>query len=107
TTTGLPADHGEPQLPTPLDTTMPVVDGSTFSVDDSCANLQTQLNACAAADRSLVHQVMIPPTAVCRGTYTLPVKTGIGSNTVVCIVRSAAPDAVLPPEGVRITPEYE
>ena len=81
TTTGLPADHGEPQLPAPLDTTMPVVDGSTFSVDDSCANLQTQLNACAAADRSLVHQVMIPPTAVCRGTYTLPVKTGVGSNT--------------------------
>ena len=102
TTAPLPSNHGEPDLPAPLDTTMPVVNGETFNVAESCSNLQSMLNACAAADTSLVHQVMIPPGAVCTGSYTLPAKIGPGT----CIVRSSAPDSALPPEGVQVSDGY-
>ena len=101
-TLALPPDHGEPQLPSPVNTAMPAVNGQTFNVTADCSNLQATLNACALANPSLVHQVLIPTGAVCRGTYDLPAKTGSG----VCIVRSAAPDKELPPEGVRVDPSF-
>lgn len=107
TTTAAPENHGEPDLPVPVDSAMPAVNGETFPVNGDCGNLQAQLNACALADRSLVHQVTIPSGAVCRGSFTLPVKTGPGDNTGVCIVRPAVDDAALPPEGVRISSEYK
>jgi hypothetical protein len=106
TTAPLPGNHGEPELPTPLDTTMPAVNGSTFTVAEDCSNLQTQINACALADRSLVHEVRIPVGAACAHSYTLPAKTGPGDDTGVCIIRPDVADSALPPEGVQATEEY-
>ena len=101
-TAALPANHGEPAQPAQLNTSMPLISGETFNVTEDCANLQPMLNACAAADTSLVHQVMIPPGAVCSGSYLLPAKTGPGT----CIVRSSVRDRALPPEGVQISDDY-
>lgn len=106
TTSALPANHGEPLAPTVPNTDMPAVTGSTLNVASDCSDLQAQLTACSALDKSLVHQVRIPASAVCSGAYTLPVKTGTGADTGTCIVRSAAPDSALPPEHTRVTTDY-
>jgi len=102
TTTPLPANHGEPAPPAAVDTAYPTVNGSTFTVAADCSDLQAKLQACADADTSLVHVVSIPSSAVCRG-FGLPMKVGPGT----CIVRTSAPDSQLPPEGTRITNDYE
>ena len=103
----LPAQHPAPPAPvTPVDTRMPSINGTTFAVavDDNkqCTDFAQQLQACAAADPSLNHQIVIPAGASCVGSFWLPLKVGSGT----CVVRTDTPDAQLPPEGVRIDPTY-
>jgi hypothetical protein len=86
---------------------MPAIDGQTFDVAvneaNRCVNFEEQLRACASADTSLNHQVLIPAGASCVGTFRLPPKIGGGT----CVVRTSTSDNQLPPEGVRIDPSYE
>src|SRR5687767_1618723 len=60
-------------------------------------DLQAALNAARAGDT-----VLLAPGATFTGTFRLPVHGG----TTYVTVRSAAPDASLPPEGTRISPAY-
>src|SRR5437762_3532185 len=60
-------------------------------------NLQSALDAAQSGD-----VVLLEPGATFVGNFTLPEKAGAGWITV----RTAAPDAQLPPEGTRITPAY-
>jgi hypothetical protein len=108
TTSELPAEHpAPPALIAPVQTRMPAINGQTFEVavdaTNRCVNFQEQLRACAAADQTLNHQVLIPAGASCVGTFQLPPKIGEGT----CVVRTSARDSQLPPEGVRIDPSYE
>ena len=59
-------------------------------------NLQAAIDAARPGDR-----LMLAPDAVFSGNFVLPNK---GSSEVYITIRSAAPDAVLPPEGVRVGP---
>jgi|GEM_PF-7111584 len=97
-----PSQAEMPQLPrSTVDTSMPSVNGQTFNVSADCSNLQTQINAAAAASGNSTHQVVIPAGTVCRGTYVMPVKAA-GSGWV--IVRTSTPDSQLPGPNTRITP---
>ena len=115
--TTLPLDGPLQRLPAPpahdIDPTIiPAVTGSTFTVsvdeDGLCTDLQAQLAACAAANTSLNHQILIPPGATCRpesenrGGYELPAKFGPGT----CIVRTDVNPLLLPPPGVRVDPTF-
>ncbi len=108
TTGALPADHGGGiTMPTSVPSSAyRAITGSTLTVASNCSNLQTQINACAALDQSLVHQVTIPVGTICTDQYTLPVKTGGGADTGECVIRSAASDSALPPAGTQITLDY-
>jgi hypothetical protein len=61
-------------------------------------NLQTALNAARAGD-----VITLVPGATYVGSFVLPNK---GPITEFITLRSAAPDAALPPAGVRMTPAY-
>jgi hypothetical protein len=95
-----------PALPATVDTSLPDINGSTFTVavdaNKQCTDLQQQLAAAAAADTSLNHQVVIPAGATCYGEFELPKKIGPG----VVVIRPSTPDDQLPPPGVRIDPSY-
>ncbi len=92
----------QPVLPqSSVDTAMPIVTGQTFNVAPDCTNLQAQLNAAAAADGSLTHQVILPAGLVCDSTYTAPAKSA-GDGWI--IVRTSTPDSQLPDDDTRITP---
>ncbi len=107
TTANLPARHpAEPEPPQKPDTAMPPITGLTLTVSvdalNRCTDLAEQLAACAQADTSLNHQVIIPAGASCVGIHKLPPKKGPGT----CVVRTSADALQLPPEGVRITPAF-
>lgn len=94
-----------PELPrTTVDTTMPQVTGQTFNVAADCSNLQEQINAAAAANGSLTHQVIIPAGTKCYGSFKAIPKSA-GSGWI--IVRTSTPDAQLPAENVRIKPSQK
>jgi len=64
-----------PQLPQKqVDVTMPTVTGSTLNA--TCATLQAQLNAAAALNVNLTHQVILATGTICTGPYILPSHTG-------------------------------
>ena len=95
----------EPELPRAyVDTTMPMVNGQTFTVASDCSDLQDKINAAAAADGNKTHQVIIPAGTTCSGAFHAPLKSG-GSGWI--IVRTSTPDASLPAPGVRINPAQQ
>lgn len=115
--TTAPAQGTPPLLPNPpvnlpVSDTLPSVTGSTFTVDldeaGLCLNLQNRLNAAAAANASLVHEVVVPAGGVCRPEsegrigYQLPRKSGSGE----VIVRCNADPKLLPPPGIRMDPTF-
>ncbi|HSR13826.1 MAG TPA: hypothetical protein VLS90_20430, partial [Thermodesulfobacteriota bacterium] len=100
-TTG-PETPSEPELPRSyVDTSMPVVDGQTFTVRADCTDFQAKINDAVAADGSRTHQVVIPAGTVCTGGWFFPEKSA-GSGWI--LVRTSTPDAQLPPPGTRINP---
>ncbi|MCB1018344.1 MAG: fibronectin type III domain-containing protein [Bryobacterales bacterium] len=115
--TTLPLDAPAARLPTAPThdydpTVIPTVNGTTFTVgvdgDGYCTDFQAQINACAAANTALNHQILIPSGATCRpelegrNGYDLPARFGAGN----CIVRSDANPLLLPPPGVRADPTF-
>ena len=90
-----------PVLPiSPLLPPMPVINGTTSArVASDCSDFQSILNQAAAITGSANHQILIAPGTQCIGGYSLPPRAGTGW----IVVRSAAPDSQLPPEGVRVT----
>jgi hypothetical protein len=72
------------------------VTAATISVA-SGGNLQAALNAARPGDT-----IALEAGAVFTGSFQLPAKGG----TTFITIRSAAPDALLPPAGVRISPSY-
>jgi Purple acid Phosphatase, N-terminal domain/Right handed beta helix region len=83
-----------PELPRVyVNTSLPVQSGTVRNVASDCGNLQAQLNAAQLSDT-----IVIPAGAVCRGSYTLPNKTGNGW----IVIRSSASNSL--PSGVRVTP---
>ena len=62
-------------------------------------NLQDALDAAKPGD-----VITLEPGATYVGNFVLPNK---GATTAFITVRSAAPDASLPPAGIRMTPAYE
>ncbi len=70
--------------------------GSTISVGPG-GDLQAAIDAARPGDT-----ILLQPGAVYEGGLMLPAKGGSDYITI----RSAAPDASLPPDGVRITPDY-
>lgn len=105
TTPALTAER--PQAPVPVNDwavgPMPVINGNTYTVAANCSDLQAKLDAAAAVAGSANHQILIPPGTVCTADYYFfPPRTGTGW----IVVRTAAPDSQLPPEGVRLTPAW-
>ncbi len=103
TTLSTAADLGpDPVLPTAtVDTTMPFINGGTYTVND-CRYLQDQIAAAAAqsSEDGRNYQVVLSAGAVCTGSYALPPKSGTGW----VVIRTSTPDALLPAPGTRITP---
>ena len=103
---GWPTIIPTPTLPTvsPLPA-MPTVT-TTYTVGSNCndpvTGLQAYINTAAAAGLSTNQAILIPPSDTCIGNYALPVNTGTGW----IVIRTAAPDSSLPPEGVRIDSTY-
>ena len=101
--TGWPNTLPTPTLPNaPTLPPMPVINGPTYTVSPDCHDLQADLNTAAAAGVSTNQAVYIPATTTCLGNYALMPNTGTGW----IVVRTAAPDSSLPPEGVRIDSSY-
>jgi hypothetical protein len=94
----LPAERPRPPHPprTFLDTTYTPPTGRAIAVRAG-GNLQAALDAAQVGD-----VIMLQAGAVFRGNFTLPRKAGSGW----IVIRSAAPDADLPPPGTRITPAF-
>ena len=88
-----------PQLPrAQVDVTMPTVTGSTLNA--TCATLQAQLNAAAALNVNLTHEVMLATGTTCTGPYKLPAHSG-GTGWILI----KGPNfASLPPSGTRVSP---
>src|SRR6188472_1060445 len=59
-------------------------------------SLQAAIDRAAPGDR-----VLLAPGAVYTGNFRLPDK---GTSTAWITIRSSAPDTLLPPDGVRISP---
>lgn len=103
----------EPQPPQPPQVppmvAPPPITGSTYLVLPDCSNLQAQLDAAAQeADASGQNPaVLIPAGAQCHGTYLLTPRDMSKTDGGWVIVRSAAPDQQLPPEGVRATSYWQ
>ena len=105
TTAADPLEYPDPPVPPAGDwipSGPPVINGNTYHVTSTCSNLQSVLNTAAAQTDSLNHQILIPPNANCAGNWNLPNRSGTGW----IVIRSAAPDAALPPPGVRVTPAW-
>lgn len=86
-----------PELPRVyLDSSYPPATGRTLNVPAG-GDLQFALDSAQPGD-----VVALQPGATFTGPFTLPKKSGVGW----IVVRSAAPDASLPPAGVRVTPDF-
>jgi len=87
-----------PQLPQKqVDVTMPTVTGSTLNA--TCATLQAQLNAAAALNVNLTHQIILATGTTCTGPYKLASHTG-GTGWILI----KGPNyASLPASGTRVT----
>jgi len=72
--------------------------GSLITVNAG-GNLQTALNSAACGDT-----IQLQAGATFSGNFTLPAKNCNASNWI--IIRTSAPDSVLPSEGQRVTPCY-
>src|SRR5262249_6526420 len=70
--------------------------GGTIAVDAG-GDLQAAIDSAQPGDT-----ILLTPGATYTGIFNLPVKDGSSYITI----RSAAPDASLPGEGVRLTPDY-
>jgi len=96
----LAQDPGQAQLPAPprtfLDTTYTAPSGRTIAVGAG-GDLQTALNAAQPGD-----VIALQPSAIFRGNFNLPNKSGSAWITI----RSAAFDDTLPAPGTRITPSF-
>lgn len=89
-----------PTLPTELSsaiTTYPSITGNTYNA--TCGTFQAQLNAAAAANTALNHQVILATGTTCTGPYVLPSHIGTG-----WIVVRGPNLASLPPQGTRVSP---
>ena len=99
-TGGTPPSGGVPNAPelprTYLDTHYSPPSGNTISVPQG-GDLQAALNAAQPCD-----VISLAAGAVFTGTFTLPAKSGSCWITI----RSSAPDASLPAEGVRMKPSF-
>lgn len=69
---------------------------------ENCSDLQTKINAAAAADGNLHHRVRIPAQADCQVNLTLPAKSGPNANGAGKLVLTTDNMSCLPPEGIRI-----
>ena len=99
TTGALPPDNvpNAPELPrTYLDTHYSAPTGKTITVAQG-GDLQAALDAAQPCD-----VISLAAGATFTGTFTLPQKSGSCWITI----RSSAPDASLPAEGVRMTPSF-
>ncbi len=126
-TTARPADWPTlPQRPKQLEDPklfnvppLPDIDGRTFLVAANCSDLAAKIRDAAASDGNKNHQVLIPPQADCTvpsdkligdangPTLHLPAKNGVNpQGTGEIIIRSAAPNEMLPPEGIRTGPSF-
>lgn len=95
----------EPELPrTYVDTSVPIVNGQTFTTTSDCSDLQAQINLAAQADGNKTHQVLIPAGSLCTGGWYFPKKSA-GNGWI--IVRTSTPDSQLPPPGTRINPNLQ
>ena len=105
TTAALPSPHPQPPFPpAPVDSAIlapPTIDGTTFNVASDCSDLQTQLDAAAAADGALSHDIIIPAGTLCNGQYTLPNKSG-SNPTGSGILWLRSDSTTLPPVGTRL-----
>lgn len=97
----LPA-HAAAVLPTlpqkQVDVTMPTVTGSTLNA--TCSTFQAQLNAAAALNVNLTHQIILATGTTCVGPYKLPPHTG-GTGWILI---KGSNYASLPPSGTRVSP---
>jgi len=85
-----------PTLPAKnVDVTMPTITGSTFNA--TCATLQSQLNAAAAASPNLTHEVILATGTICSGIRMPAHASGTG-----WILLKGANYANLPPSGTRV-----
>lgn len=104
------ADSAEPVLPdssVEFQTSVPAITGSRLTTASDCSDLQSALNAAAASDGNLTHEIRIPSRATCSGNWTLPLKNGPNPNGVGWIVvRSDADESLLPPEGIRMRGDW-
>ena len=65
-----------PSLPqAQVDVTIPPVTGSTLNA--TCATLQAQINAAAALNVNLTHQIILATGTTCTGPYKLPSHNGL------------------------------
>jgi hypothetical protein len=73
--------------------------GTVHTVASNCSDLQTQINNAAAGDT-----IVIPATATCVGSYTLPAKTGADASHWTTIRSDQIGNPAFTPEGSRTTP---
>jgi len=90
-----------------------------FTVAADCSDFQSRINAVAQLDGNLNYEILIPVNADCavgsnagagdanQSSFYLPAKSGPNaSGTGEIIIRSAAADSELPPEGSRADPSF-
>lgn len=86
--------------PTTFDTTFPAVTGSTFPVNAG-GSIQTAINAAAAANPNLNHEIVVQAGSAFTGALTIPTRAA-GTGWII-IIRSSAL-ASLPAAGTRVGP---
>lgn len=105
------------RLTVPAKPTVPA--NQQFTVATDCGDFQSRINAVAQLDGNLNYEILVPVNADCavgsssivgdmnRSALTLPAKSGPNSSgTGEIIIRSAASDSELPPEGSRVDPTF-
>lgn len=92
-----------PALPqATVDVTLPAVTGSTFTVNAG-GNLQATLNAAAAANPTLTHQIVLQAGATFQAPTNGFIISSRAAGTGWIIIRSSQ-EASLPAQGVRVAP---
>lgn len=86
------ATHPEyPEAPPAFESAYPDTSGYTVrSVASNCSNLQTQMNAAAAAQTTQGSIIEIPAGTVCKGSYTLPSGADVKKFTATGVQTSTA-----------------